>query len=128
MESIVPAICGLFTGSWSDHYGRKPLLIASMIGGIELFMNTFDCITIIYIHIYCYSGFSGSAIITTVICALSSYSPINPWWYTLAAVPHSLLGGMCVFSVAAFCFISDITDIKTRPYRSEWWGILYNMH
>lgn len=32
MESIVPAICGLFTGSWSDHYGRKPLLIASMIG------------------------------------------------------------------------------------------------
>ncbi|KAH8311703.1 hypothetical protein KR044_007594 [Drosophila immigrans] len=93
MESIVPAICGLFSGSWSDHYGRKPLLIASMI------------------------GFAGSSVITTVICALSATYEINPWWYTLAAIPHSLLGGMCVFSVAAFCFISDITDIKTRPYR-----------
>ncbi|TDG52311.1 hypothetical protein AWZ03_001141 [Drosophila navojoa] len=93
MESIVPAVCGLFIGSWSDHYGRKPLLIVSMI------------------------GFAGSALITTFICALSSHHDINPWWYTLAAVPHSLLGGMCVFSVAAFCFLSDITDVKNRPYR-----------
>ncbi|KAM8706069.1 hypothetical protein ACLKA7_010369 [Drosophila subpalustris] len=93
MESIVPAICGLFSGSWSDHYGRKPLLIVSMI------------------------GFAGSALITTIICALSRSYEINPWWYTLAAIPHSFLGGMCVFSVAAFCFLSDITDIKTRPYR-----------
>lgn len=51
------------------------------------------------------------------ICELSSYYVINPWWYILAAVPHSLLGGNCVFSVAAFCFISDITDCKSRPYR-----------
>ncbi|XP_030080578.1 uncharacterized protein LOC111597884 isoform X2 [Drosophila hydei] len=93
MESIVPAFCGLFIGSWSDHYGRKPLLVVSMI------------------------GFAGSALITAVICTLSSRQDINPWWYTIAAVPHSLLGGMCVFSVAAFCFLSDITDIKTRPYR-----------
>ncbi|EDW59038.1 probable peptidoglycan muropeptide transporter SLC46 isoform X1 [Drosophila virilis] len=93
MESIVPAVCGLFIGSWSDHYGRKPLLVVSMI------------------------GFSGSALINTLICALSSSRDINPWWYTMAAVPHSLLGGMCVFSVAAFCFLSDITDIRTRPYR-----------
>ncbi|EDV90817.1 uncharacterized protein LOC6569799 [Drosophila grimshawi] len=93
MESIVPAICGLFIGSWSDRYGRKPLLVVSMI------------------------GFSGSAVTSTIICALSSYNDINPWWYTLAAVPHSLLGGMCVFAVAGFCFISDVTDIKTRPYR-----------
>ncbi|EDW39197.1 GL13958 [Drosophila persimilis] len=92
-ESIVPAICGLFIGSWSDHYGRKPLLIVSMI------------------------GFSASSVISSTICWMSSYYMVNPWWYTLAAVPHSLLGGMCVFSVAASCFISDTSDIKTRPYR-----------
>ncbi|XP_068156144.1 probable peptidoglycan muropeptide transporter SLC46 [Drosophila tropicalis] len=92
-ESIVPAICGLFIGSWSDHYGRKPLLIVSMI------------------------GFSSSSLLTTVICGISSYYMVNPWWYTLAAIPHSLLGGMCVFSVGASCVISDITDTKTRPYR-----------
>nr|XP_016939532.2 proton-coupled folate transporter isoform X1 [Drosophila suzukii] len=92
-ESIVPAICGLFIGSWSDHYGRKPLLIVSMV------------------------GFSASALLSSAICWLSSYYLVNPWWYTLAAVPHSLLGGLCVFSVAAFCFITDTTDMKTRPYR-----------
>ncbi|XP_017849887.1 proton-coupled folate transporter [Drosophila busckii] len=93
IESIIPAVCGLFIGSWSDKYGRKPLLVISMI------------------------GFAGSALITTIICALSGNYAINPWWYTLAALPHSLLGGMCVFSVAGMCFLSDITDIKTRPYR-----------
>ncbi|EDW35819.1 GL17463 [Drosophila persimilis] len=93
LESIVPAFCGLFIGSWSDHYGRKPLLIVSMI------------------------GFSASFLMMAAICELSSYYVVNPWWYIMAAVPHSLLGGNCVFSVAAFCFISDITDCKTRPYR-----------
>ncbi|XP_017044549.1 LOW QUALITY PROTEIN: uncharacterized protein LOC108090408 [Drosophila ficusphila] len=93
LESIVPAFCGLFIGSWSDHYGRKPLLIVSMI------------------------GFSASFLMMAAICELSSYYVINPWWYIMAAVPHSLLGGNCVFSVAAFCFISDITDCKSRPYR-----------
>ncbi|XP_017835806.1 uncharacterized protein LOC108595152 [Drosophila busckii] len=93
LESIVPAFCGLFIGSWSDHYGRKPLLTVSMI------------------------GFSASHLVTAAICELSSFYVINPWWYIVAAVPHSLLGGNCVFSVAALCFISDITDTKTRPYR-----------
>ncbi|XP_017065648.1 proton-coupled folate transporter [Drosophila eugracilis] len=92
-ESIVPAICGLFVGSWSDHYGRKPLLIVSMV------------------------GFSASSLLSSVICWLSSYFMVNPWWYTVAALPHTLLGGLCVFSVAAFCFITDTTDTKTRPYR-----------
>ncbi|KAH8307987.1 hypothetical protein KR059_003838 [Drosophila kikkawai] len=92
-ESIVPAICGLFIGSWSDHYGRKPLLIVSMI------------------------GFSASSLLSSAICWLSNYYMVNPWWYTLAALPHSLLGGMCVFLVAAFCFMTDTTDRNTRPYR-----------
>ncbi|XP_022213755.2 proton-coupled folate transporter [Drosophila obscura] len=92
-ESIVPAICGLFIGSWSDHYGRKPLLMVSMI------------------------GFSASSLVSSIICWMSSYYMVNPWWYTVAAVPHSMLGGLCVFSVAASCFISDTTDVKTRPYR-----------
>ncbi|XP_046810546.1 uncharacterized protein LOC124420702 [Lucilia cuprina] len=93
LESIVPAICGVFIGSWSDHYGRKPLLLVSMI------------------------GFSCTYVIAAVICELSRYYPVNPWYYILAVIPHSILGGNCVFSVAAFCFISDVTDTKTRPYR-----------
>ncbi|XP_023174796.1 uncharacterized protein LOC111602094 [Drosophila hydei] len=93
LESIVPAFFGLFIGSWSDHYGRKPLLIVSMI------------------------GFALSFLVTSAICQLSTHYVINPWWYIAAALPHSLLGGNCVFSVAALCFISDITDTKTRPYR-----------
>ncbi|XP_017475980.1 PREDICTED: uncharacterized protein LOC108366175 [Rhagoletis zephyria] len=93
LESIVPALCGVFIGSWSDHYGRKPLLVISMI------------------------GFSFTYLIAAVICQIAVYRPVNPWYYVLAVVPHSILGGNCVFSVAAFCFISDVTDTKTRPYR-----------
>ncbi|XP_061389293.1 probable peptidoglycan muropeptide transporter SLC46 [Musca vetustissima] len=93
LESIVPAFCGVFIGSWSDHYGRKPLLLISMI------------------------GFSGTYIIAAVIRELSQHYIVNPWYYVLAVVPHSILGGNCVFSVAAFCYISDVTDTKTRPYR-----------
>lgn len=63
------------------------------------------------------AGFAASFLVTAAICELSSYYVINPWWYIAAAVPHSLLGGNCVFSVAALCFISDITDTKSRPYR-----------
>ncbi|XP_075165567.1 putative peptidoglycan muropeptide transporter SLC46 [Haematobia irritans] len=93
LESIVPAFCGVFVGSWSDHYGRKPLMLISMI------------------------GFSCTYVIAAIICELANSYTINPWYYVLAVVPHSLLGGNCVFSVAAFCFISDVTDVKTRPYR-----------
>lgn len=48
---------------------------------------------------------------------MSDYYMVNPWYYILAVIPHSILGGNCVFSVAALCFISDVTDSKTRPYR-----------
>ncbi|ALC48026.1 CG8008 [Drosophila busckii] len=114
IESIIPAVCGLFIGSWSDKYGRKPLLVISMIGK---FNNSSTAAYIYNARLYNVKGFAGSALITTIICALSGNYAINPWWYTLAALPHSLLGGMCVFSVAGMCFLSDITDIKTRPYR-----------
>uniref|UniRef100_A0A1A9WMT9 Major facilitator superfamily (MFS) profile domain-containing protein n=1 Tax=Glossina brevipalpis TaxID=37001 RepID=A0A1A9WMT9_9MUSC len=93
LESIVPLFCGIFVGSWSDHYGRKPLLLVSMI------------------------GFSFTYVIAAIVCAISRYYPVNPWYYILPVLPHSILGGNCVFSVAAFCYISDITDTKTRPYR-----------
>ncbi|XP_030385657.1 uncharacterized protein LOC115632572 [Scaptodrosophila lebanonensis] len=101
LESIVPAFCGLFIGSWSDHYGRKPLLIVSMI------------------------GFAATFLVTASISELSNFYVINPWWYIMAAVPHSVLGGNCVFSVAAFCFISDITDTKERPYRMIFMEVLF---
>ncbi|XP_039231489.1 uncharacterized protein LOC6538966 isoform X2 [Drosophila yakuba] len=65
----------------------------------------------------CLHGFSASSLLSSAICWLSSYYMVNPWWYTLAALPQSLLGGSCVFSVAVMCFITDTTDMKTRPYR-----------
>lgn len=48
LESIVPAICGVFVGSWSDHYGRKPLLLVSMIGKY-MYMVIFEFLNEMYI-------------------------------------------------------------------------------
>lgn len=56
-ESIVPAICGLFIGSWSDHYGRKPLLIVSMVGRfsntIFLELNILYLLNILFHRVLC---------------------------------------------------------------------------
>lgn len=131
LESIVPALCGVFIGSWSDHYGRKPLLVISMIGteihiyhvNVYLYMYSYVCM---YVCLFWNSiGFSFTYIIAAVICQIAIYQPVNPWYYVLAVVPHSILGGNCVFSVAAFCFISDVTDTKTRPYRYVCKCIIY---
>lgn len=61
LESIVPALCGVFIGSWSDHYGRKPLLVISMIGTeIHIYhicppkMSIYICI-LMYVCMYAYS-------------------------------------------------------------------------
>ncbi|XP_075165570.1 putative peptidoglycan muropeptide transporter SLC46 [Haematobia irritans] len=93
IQSIVPAFCGSFIGAWSDRFGRKPLLIASF-SGYFLFYS-----------------------LTCLISYLSGKYDINPWLYLLPTIPLSLLGDGVTYSVATFCYISDVSTAKERPYR-----------
>ncbi|XP_073847557.1 probable peptidoglycan muropeptide transporter SLC46 [Musca autumnalis] len=93
IQSIVPALCGTFVGAWSDRFGRKPLLIASFTG---------------YFLFYA---------LTCVISHLSDSYELDPWYYILPSLPLSLLGDGVTYSVATFCYISDVSTANERPYR-----------
>ncbi|XP_054739026.1 proton-coupled folate transporter-like [Anastrepha obliqua] len=93
IESFVPALCGIFIGTWSDRFGRKPLLV---IG---------------------YSGYALYYALAAIIAQLSTTRPVSPWYYLLAVVPYSLFGGSVTYSVATLCYISDVSSAQERPYR-----------
>ncbi|XP_016967792.1 proton-coupled folate transporter [Drosophila biarmipes] len=95
VECFVPAFCGLFAGSWADRYGRKPLLMGSFLGyGLQYLISA----AISY-------------------RAMQTHGLVSPWWYVLSIVPLSCLGSSVTYSVAAVCFISDVSEGRVRSYR-----------
>ncbi|XP_036331954.1 proton-coupled folate transporter-like [Rhagoletis pomonella] len=93
IEGLIPAFCGVFIGAWSDHFGRKPLLVTG------------------------YSGYALYYAIAAIISRLSTSRLVSPWYYLLAVLPLSLVGGSVTYSVATFCYISDVSSAQERPYR-----------
>ncbi|XP_058828281.1 tetracycline resistance protein, class D-like isoform X2 [Topomyia yanbarensis] len=93
IESIIPALCSMFIGPWSDKYGRKPVLLSTFIG----------------------SFFSYSLL--ALVCFLSGRSPIDPWYYILAFIPAALSGGNCALITGVFCYITDVTSEQNRAIK-----------
>ncbi|XP_018790462.1 PREDICTED: proton-coupled folate transporter-like isoform X2 [Bactrocera latifrons] len=54
---------------------------------------------------------------SAIIAQLSTNSLVSPWYYLLAVLPLSLIGGSVTYSVATFCYISDVSSAQERPYR-----------
>lgn len=82
-ESVFPALIGLFVGTWSNKYGRKPLLLTSFM------------------------GFAFISIISAIISAVANYVPVNPWLYLLSIVPECLVGGNCVYAIGIYSYTTD---------------------
>lgn len=93
LENIVPAFISLFIGPWSDKYGRKPILLSTFAG---------------YFFVY---------FMLAVISLLSSQFDISPWYYLLAFIPISVLGGTCALITGIYCYLSDISTPKDRAFR-----------
>ncbi|XP_017123145.1 proton-coupled folate transporter [Drosophila elegans] len=95
VECFIPAFCGLFAGAWADRYGRKPLLMCSFLGyGMQYLISA----AIAYF-------------------AMLNKGLVSPWWYVLSIVPLSCLGSSVTYSVAAVCFIGDVSVGRVRSYR-----------
>ncbi|KAM8711277.1 hypothetical protein ACLKA7_000420 [Drosophila subpalustris] len=95
VECIVPAFCGLFVGAWADRYGRKPLLMISYLGyGLQYLLSA------------CIAYFT-----------MQSGGQVSPWFYVLTIIPLSLFGSSVTYSVAALCYIGDVSTGKLRSYR-----------
>uniref|UniRef100_A0A182YFN8 Major facilitator superfamily (MFS) profile domain-containing protein n=1 Tax=Anopheles stephensi TaxID=30069 RepID=A0A182YFN8_ANOST len=90
VESIVPALCSMFIGPWSDRFGRKPVIVASFTGAFLTYSTV------------------------TLISFLSMFYTINPWFYVLASIPVALSGGTCALITGVFCYIADVTQEKNR--------------
>lgn len=93
LQSLIPSIISLFIGSWSDKFGRKPVILSSFVGYFLFYV--FACII----------GF------------LSLKYVINPWFYILGIIPISISGGTCALITGTFCYIADCTTSKNRAYR-----------
>lgn len=93
IESIIPTMCSMFIGPWSDKYGRKPVLLSTFIG----------------------SFFSYGLV--ALICFLSGRYEIDPWYYILAYIPAALSGGNCALITGVFCYITDVTSEKNRAVK-----------
>ncbi|XP_053687663.1 tetracycline resistance protein, class D [Sabethes cyaneus] len=93
IESIIPALCSMFIGPWSDKYGRKPVLLATFTGSL-----------------FSYS-------LLALICFLSGRYVVDPWYYILAFIPAALSGGNCALITGVFCYITDVTNEQNRAVK-----------
>ncbi|XP_058828275.1 proton-coupled folate transporter-like isoform X1 [Topomyia yanbarensis] len=91
--SVVPALCGLFMGPWSDRFGRKPVMMIPCIG----YFITYIC--------------------KTAICHFSSSLNLSPWLYVAAFIPAAITGGTSVVCAGMFSFLTDITTEQNRTVR-----------
>ncbi|KAK3907877.1 Proton-coupled folate transporter [Frankliniella fusca] len=88
-ETVPPAIMSFFIGSWSDTYGRKPLMIAPLIG-------------------YC---------LNFLLLILYTWFDLPPMFVILTNTPLALLGGSMIFFTGAFCHVTDTSPKEDLSYR-----------
>lgn len=54
-----------------------------------------------------------------LISLLSTVWPVSPWYYLLAYIPISILGGPCALITSIFCYITDVSTQANRAFRYE---------
>lgn len=114
LENIIPAFTSFFIGPWSDKYGRRPVMLCTFFGE---YSSTRDIRTT---RLTIENGISGYFLIYVVIALISLLStvlPISPWYYLLAFIPISILGGPCALVTSIFCYITDVSTQADRAFR-----------
>ncbi|XP_047997283.1 proton-coupled folate transporter-like [Leguminivora glycinivorella] len=89
-SSIMPAVLAVFLGSWSDKYGRKPLVVWPLFG---LFLSS----------------------VLTIVFSAVQY--LSAYWFILCIMPLAILGGFNTLMLGANLIITDITDDQDRSFR-----------
>ncbi|GFT92691.1 uncharacterized protein NPIL_37311 [Nephila pilipes] len=90
LSSLPAVVVAIFLGPWSDKYSRKyPLIISA--GGMFL-----------------------EALAEAIFTIFPSLSPL---WYLAASILSGISGGFVISVSAAFSYVSDITDERSRAAR-----------
>lgn len=64
-----------------------------------------------------FKGYFLAYAILSIVAIVSTMTLVNPWFYLVAFVPLSLLGGTCALITGVFCYISDISFERERAFR-----------
>ncbi|BES94911.1 Sugar (and other) transporter [Nesidiocoris tenuis] len=87
METLPGVLISLFTGPWTSVKGRKPLLLASLIG---------------------YS------LSQAAWAYLSTIDDIKPYYLLFGSLPACVSGGQILIIITSFCYMIDITTFQQR--------------
>lgn len=90
IESCIPVILSLFVGPWSDHHGRKPLILWPMFG--------YGLMHIIY----------------TLLCVVRD---LDPRYFLLASIPVAFSGALVTLVTGMCAYITDTTAAERRAFR-----------
>lgn len=93
-SSVIPGIVSLFVLPWSDKYGRKKVICATLVGhaaslGLLVFFATLT----------------------------ESSKTMSPWIYVIGGIPNALTGEVSTFRMATLCYITDRTKASNRLSR-----------
>lgn len=122
LENIIPAFISFFIGPWSDKYGRKPILLSTFLGKCTvhtctLYTGRNKSHNPSLIALFPFSGYFLVYFSIAMISFLSSYRAVSPWYYLLAFIPISVLGGTCALITSIFCYITDVSTQENRAFR-----------
>ncbi|KAF5272414.1 hypothetical protein FQA39_LY07882 [Lamprigera yunnana] len=90
IEIFITAFLCFFLGSWSDIYGRKPVMILTLTG---------------YVLAYA---------ITTVVSLIHNASP---WYLLFCSIPICMCGGFPSFLAVSICHLTESTSLVNRGLR-----------
>lgn len=115
LHNVWPGILVLFVGPWSDKFGRRPVLLVSFTGMWYIWLKFMpNCSTFFTFPSIAY--FIGH-ILTAMLVSFSKELALNPWFYLLGGLPATIVGGGCAMTTVVFCYISDVSDVDSKPKR-----------
>ncbi|CAG9865521.1 unnamed protein product [Phyllotreta striolata] len=90
MQSLVPITTNMFISSWSDIYGRKPVLLL-VLSGMTLSMVLYGIL----------------------ICV----KQLSPWLFLAGSIPAMLCGGLPTYLSVTLAYINDTSTAESRGIR-----------
>ncbi|KAJ8925662.1 hypothetical protein NQ315_009507 [Exocentrus adspersus] len=89
-ESVFSVLLCLFIGPWSDRFGRKPVIIVSLIGGT----------------------------LSLLLVSIFSYFPkLSPWYSVVCSIPVLVTGGGAAYLSVILSYITDVSNEESRGMR-----------
>ncbi|KAK5647474.1 hypothetical protein RI129_002366 [Pyrocoelia pectoralis] len=90
IEASMSPLCSFFLASWSDKYGRRPLILLGILGLLMSYL---------------------------VMTVVSSLPFISPWYFLLHEIPLCLCGSNVTLITAFLSYISDTIPEGSRGLR-----------